>query len=364
MHDTATLYTPALETLPLAMWQKMLIKNRGCYLEPFFLDYGADPYGYVPLRQAVSSYLARGRTLNAPADSIVVTSYSRLDFFCRVLINPGDRVAVEDPCYPAARVILASYGAHLHPISVDGDGMQVDELLNLEEPVKLVYLTPTHNDPKGSVLSLERRTRLVEWASQTNTLIWENDFDSHLRYTSSPLPTLYELASGEFVIYVTSFWMTLGALVKLGFMVVPDRFRQTIRSALSLAHVDVSPLEASALTDFINEGHLEKCIHRNRITYRKRRQRLLSALMREFGSLIQIGKESCGFHLLVRFQSDLAEETILKCANTSGLPLASSAPYYMIDPVPNEFLVPFMDLTDDLDDRAKAFAGCLAGSCK
>lgn len=355
-HSTALIYTPPVKALPLTAWQKMLIKHRVCYDDPSFRDYGSDPLGYRPLRQAVADYLSRGRGLRVTADNIVVTSYSRLDFFCRLLLDQGDHVAIEDPSYPAARAILKSHGAVLHPISVDAEGLVVDQLLSLNVPLKMVYLTPTHNDPTGAMLSLSRREQLVKFAHATSTLIWENDFDSHLRYTAPLLPSLFDLAGGQSVVFSTSFWMTLGPLVSLGFMAVPTGCLPVLKRALSLAHLDASALEASALADFIEAGVLEKQMHRNRVAYRSKRQSLLSALVAEFGSRLVWGKESCGFHLLLRFPREYSAAAIVECAAGAQLPLTSSTSYYLCESPDNEFLCPFMNLPDvGIESRVQEF---------
>lgn len=359
VHGTAMLYTPEMSALPLSTWQKMLVKHRICYDHPSFRDYGSDPLGYLPLRQAMSAYLARSRSLRVLPENIVVTSYSRLDFFCRLLIDEGDHIAVENPSYPAVRAILKSHGAVLHPISVDAEGLNVDELARLPVPLKMVYLTPTHNDPTGAMLSLSRRERLVAFSSATNTLLWENHFDSHIRYTAPPLPSLFELAAGRLTVFSTSFWMALGPLVSLGFMAVPSSCLPVLRQALSLAHLDASALEASALADFIEAGHLEKQMHRGRIAYRQKRQALLSALISEFGNSLVSGKESCGFHLLLNFPSKISPEVILNSSAAAQLPLTASSPYYFTDSPNNQFLCPFMNLPENIEERVKRFAQLL-----
>lgn len=346
-HQQAYLVNRSTEQLPTKTWERIILRHRHCYeQEPGFLHYGADPLGYEPLREAIASYLVRARGVRCHRDQVVITSATRLDLICRLLLDPGDRVAIDDPCYPVNRRILQSHGAELHPVSIDEDGMQIEQLLNSRDAFKLVYTTPSHQDPTGAVLSLERRRSLLNWAHATGTYIWESDIDSQFRYGSKPIPALQGLDDGAQVIYSASMWAVMGPLVKLGYMVVPPAFIAMLKSVQAVINREVSILEQVALTDFINEGHLERYIHKTRVSYARKRQALFHALKLKLSEQVDVWKRGSGMHLLVRFDPSLSEDDICQAAQDAQLVLMSSRSYYMSEPQAGEFLIPFAALDE------------------
>ena len=119
-------------------------------------------------------------------DDVLVVSGSQqaLDLIARILIEPGDVVAVEDPGYPAAVAAFRAHGARIAPIPVDDQGIRTD---SLPRKAKLVYVTPSHQFPLGVALSLSRRRALLDWARKCNSVIIEDDYDSEFRYGGRPL---------------------------------------------------------------------------------------------------------------------------------------------------------------------------------
>ena len=121
------------------------------------LNYG-DAAGYWPLRDALASYLGQSRGVSCLPEQIVVTGGSQqaLDLVARVLLEPGDRVLLEDPCYQGARQVFAAAGARLISTRVDKEGLVLPNIT-----AKLAYVTPSHQFPTGAVLSLTRRLGLL-----------------------------------------------------------------------------------------------------------------------------------------------------------------------------------------------------------
>lgn len=307
------------------------------------LTYEADPFGHPKLREALCTYLSRARGVRATPDRLVIAPGSDviIDMVCRLLLDPGDMVAVENPGYPQPRRNFISSGANLLPIPVDGEGLMVDRLTRITTPVKMVYVTPAHQDPKGPVLSLERRMKLLEWAAEKNVIILEDDYDSEYRYGMKPVPAIQSLDTTGSVVYFSSFWRTLGPVVRLGFGIVPERMRANMRRSKTISGRDYPLLDQCALADFIEEGHFERHIHRTRALYSKRRQALVFSLVTHFGRLITVSKETAGLHLLVKFHESLDESAIEDCAYETKVPIKSTSGYYIGEPTPGEYLISF-----------------------
>jgi GntR family transcriptional regulator/MocR family aminotransferase len=356
-HHTAYLYHSCFDELPVNLWQKMLIRHRNSYHKlKTFSDLASNRFGYLPLREIIADYLLRARGIKCCAEQIIVTNSSRLDFFCRLLLNADDYVALENPTYPAARTIISSHKARIQTFPVDQKGLVVESLIESKTKYKLVHVSPSHNEPTGAMLSLARRKALVEWAQKENTIIWENDFDCHYRYASQPIPALAGLLENNVTFYSSSFWMSLRPLTSLGFLVIPKRYTSIFERAADLIHFDINPLEQCALADFIEEGHMERFLRRSNAVHAKRRQTLIHTMSTTFGKSICFSQESGSKHVLLQFKPNYSEQKIISAGNSSGLPIESTNPYYITSPVEGEFVIPFSLLdTESIPAKVSAF---------
>src|SRR5262245_5454338 len=162
---------PAVDDLPWLQWRRLTAR---CLRRASigFLSYGP-PQGYEPLRRAIADYLRPRRGVTCDPAHIVVVGGSQqaLDLIARVLVDPDDRLAIEDPHYPAARQVFTAAGARLVPIPVDGDGLDPNELWARAGGARLVYVTPSHQFPTGAVLPLERRLTLLDWAERARAFV-------------------------------------------------------------------------------------------------------------------------------------------------------------------------------------------------
>src|SRR5262249_23640872 len=182
---------PAAENLPLVKWQEALVRaTRTRTLRP--QDYRSDALGCEVLRKALADYVRRTRGITCSFEQIALFSsaQSALDLLSRLLINSGDLTAVENPGFPGVRRTFASHGATVCPVPIDKHGLMVSEL-SRQPATRLVYVTPSHHDPSGAVLSPVRRVQLLRWAQANQAIVIEDDFDCEYRYTDTPLPALF-----------------------------------------------------------------------------------------------------------------------------------------------------------------------------
>ncbi len=340
---------PTIDQLPLTRWKEMLYRATR-FQDGNMLTYNSDAFGYMPLREAIASYLIRSRSVNCTPDRICIFSGAQgaLDLIGRLLIDNGDAVALENPGFPGARRSMLTHGAEVISVPVDGQGMIVEHLQSLNQRIKLAYVTPSHHDPTGVVLSLPRRIALLDWAERTNAFIIEDDYDSEYRYGEKPMPSLQGLDEGDNTIYLSTFWKVLYPVVRIGYVVLPRRLVKVMERAKSLIERDFPLLEQKALTDFIDEGHLERHIKRTRVFYAKRRAALVQAVTKQFGKRIFISPVTAGMHLLVRFGSEqFDEQKVLAAASDAKVSLVSTANHYVSHPRQGEFLMGFAHLPEE-----------------
>ncbi len=336
-----THWRPDLERFPFALWRRLVMRHlRGAAHDLFdyrdLFDYPEQSAGYQPLRREIAAYVARSRAVHCTPEQVVIVNGSQqgLDLCVRLLLEPGDEVAFENPGYQGANRIFQAYGARLRPAGIDSDGIVIGDL---GRKARLVYVTPSHQFPTGVSMSLARRLELIEWARGQGAAIMEDDYDSEYRYSGAPLPSLQGLAHGVPVIYIGTFSKVMFPGLRIGYVIAPPRFIAALKRAKWLADRHTSLLDQAALTDFIHEGHLERHIRRMRRLYGRRREVLVDSLARHFGHKAKVQGDAAGMHLLVRFEDD----GIVQRAAAAKVLLMSASAYYLTSPPDGEFIFGF-----------------------
>jgi GntR family transcriptional regulator / MocR family aminotransferase len=340
---------PALQQFPIALWRKLL--SRHCSADTEWLDYALDAQGDLGLRTAIAHYLGRARAVQCKPEQIVLTNGTQqgLDLILRVLIEPGDQIALEDPTYLSARKVFLSHNVNLLPIPVDASGLAIEQLISQTSahPVRLLYVTPSHQFPTGATLSLSRRLALLQWAQQTGTMIIEDDYDSEYRYGDKPIPALQGLDSSDSVIYLGTFSKVLFPSLRIGYLVLPARLVPFITQAKWLSDRQLPMLEQKVLTDFIEAGHLESHVRKMRSHYDRLRQALVQALQQHFGSRVEILGEKAGIHVMVRFLLDMSGAEILARSLQAGVGIVPAAPCYLGAGGESEFILGYGELEEE-----------------
>jgi GntR family transcriptional regulator / MocR family aminotransferase len=306
----------------------------------------------VGLRTAIARYLGRARAVQCDPRQIVLTNGTQqgLDLILRVLIEPGDTIALEDPGYLSARRVFLSHQVNLLPIPVDASGLVVEYLTRLTTaglpPVRLLSVTPSHQFPTGATLSLSRRLALLQWAQQTGAIIIEDDYDSEYRYGDKPIPALQGLDSSNSVIYMGTFSKVLFPSLRIGYLVLPPQLVPFIAQAKWLSDRQLPMLEQKVLTDFIEAGHLESHIRKMRSHYDRRRQVLVQALQEHFGPQVTILGEKAGIHVMVRFSLDRSGAEIMARSLQAGVGIVPASPCYLTDGGEREFILGYGELEE------------------
>lgn len=278
-----------------------------------------DSQGYRPLRVQMQDYLRRTRGINAALGRIIPFSATELELLFRLLIRPGDSVALENPCDPRIKELCALNGASVQQIRVDSSGLCVSDLERLQSPVKLIYVTPSHQNPSGVNMSLERRHELLNWAKGKDAIIIEDDTCSEYVYSSAPQPSIHALSTSDSVIYISSAWKLLEPLVKVRFIVIPQRLNNAFKKAKGLLGADIGVLEQMILSDILQDGRLERHLFKVKNTLCKRRQTLIFNLAQKFGRELSISKTQSGTHIHATFGGQLSSQMIVDIAGKSGL---------------------------------------------
>lgn len=322
---------PDWDTFPRQIWGRLTarqVRERSRELA----SYG-DPAGYRPLREAVATHLGQTRGVRCTAEQVVVVNGSQqgADLLIRLVLDPGDDAALEDPGYAGAALALRAHGMRVRPVPVDDDGIDVPALPPVTDPAapRLVYVTPSHQFPTGATLSLPRRLRLLEWAARRGALIIEDDYDSDFRYSGRPLESLQGLDTHGVVAYVGSFSKALFPPLRVGFVVLPPHLVEPFVAAKWLADRQTATLDQQVLADFILDGHFERHLRRMRRLYQSRRDALLQALRTHLGDLVTPGGDGAGLHLVGWLPPDADAAGIADAAALLGVAALPLDPYYL-----------------------------------
>ncbi|MGM3309577.1 PLP-dependent aminotransferase family protein [Anabaena sp. WFMT] len=235
----------------------------------------------------------------------------------------------------------------LHSVPVDDSGLMVEKLANsYEERIRMVYVTPSHQFPTGSTLSLPRRLELLLWAQQHDALILEDDYDSEYRYGDRPIPALQGLDQSDCVIYIGTFSKVLFPSLRIGYLVVPPHLVSLFAQVKWLSDRQLPTLEQKVLAEFIADGYLESHIRKMRSLYDQRRQVLVQALNTHFGEQVTIFGENAGIHIMVKFDTHLSDETIIERAERVGVGLMSARSSYLNSWSQGEFIFGYAELDE------------------
>lgn len=309
---------PALDHFPRKIWSQL---TQRIYSQADASQFGYDsPEGRLELREALSHYLLRTRGVRCGPDQLLITSGAAqaLSILAKLLISPGARVIVEDPVTNEVQSIYSRSGAEFIPIPVDEYGIQTG-LLPPDERPAFVLVTPSHQFPLGSILSIQRRISLIHFARSSDCYIVEDDYDSEFRYTGTPVSSLQGL-DPERVIYIGTFSKILSPALRLGYMILPSALISASRLTKRLSDLHSPTLDQLVLARFIEEGHLERHIMKMKRLYRKRRDTLIHCLRNTFGNCIHILGDATGLHIVVEFPDiDVTDNSIMQSLEQAGV---------------------------------------------
>ena len=309
---------PDARRFPLQTWRRLLAAE----FRPSAVGRGGygEPAGHAGLREAIARYFGLSRGIQADPQDVIVTNGTQqaVDLIARVLVAPGDAVAVEDPGYGPPRRLLATLGLRVARVPVDAEGLVVDAI---PAKTRLVYVSPSHQFPLGVSMSLRRRIALIEWANRAGAAIIEDDYDSEFRFAGRPIEPLHALDVHGRVLYVGSFSKTMLPTLRLGFIVAPPSLREALATAKYLADWH-SPLAIqAAMARFLADGHFARHVRKMRTVYQARHALIVETLTASMADDLEVVASSVGLHLaaLARRVSAPQLARVLRRASDAGV---------------------------------------------
>lgn len=299
---------PAL--LP-ADWLRESLQEVAGQLQGRSLQYGATE-GLLALREA-SAALLQERGLAAQANDLLITTGSQqaIDLLARVLVEPGEGIAVESFNYPAALQAFRFAGARLVEVPTDAQGMDVDRLepiLQADRP-RVLYVVPNFANPTGAVMPLARRLRLLALAAHYGVTLIEDDPYGELWFDAAPPPSLAQLnqqaGSPAQVAYMTSYSKVVAPALRLGVLLAPADITRGVVLAKQAADVHSGSLEQLTLAAMLASGRLGLHLDLLRPAYAAKGRALADALHAHCGGLLEFDKPQGGMFIWAKLPAGL-----------------------------------------------------------
>lgn len=301
--------------LPVSQWHKLSNK---CFKEAQseLSSYGPT-FGEYGLRDEILKYLQYYRGIECSSSQIIIGAgvHYCLGMLCQLLGN-STPVAMEDPGYHVTRFTFENHGFTVNPITLDSQGLNVKELSLTNS--KAVYVTPSHQYPLGIIMPISRRLQIIDWATKNDSIIIEDDYSCHLRYNTKPVQSLQSLC-GDKVVYIGSFSKFLFPSIRLAFMILPENLMDKFSALFNGYPPSVAWPIQKTLELFMKEGHWESYLRKNNKQQKKKHDKLVDLLNKNFGDRISIYGMNAGLHLLVQAKWDTTEEELIDKANQSGV---------------------------------------------
>lgn len=312
---------------PFSTWAKL--SRRILSEEQEHLLQAVPPSGLLALRKEIVRYLYEFRSIKILPEQIIIGAGT--EYLLSLLVQLLGRekcCAVEEPGYKKTRKILIQNGMSVKSISMKKDGISIKELY--ESEADIVHVTPSHHFPLGIVMSVNCRASLLNWAMQSSErYIIEDEYDSELRFSGTPIPALYSMDSGNHVIYMNTFAKTLAPSLRISYMILPFTLLKKYQEQLQFYANTVPSFEQYTLASFLREGYFERHLNRMKKTYRKRKDQILFLIRNhKLASYLKIKGENSGLHFLLETHLGLSEKDLIETAESVGVHISGLSYYY------------------------------------
>jgi 2-aminoadipate transaminase len=318
---------PAPECLPvddLAECARAVLERDGRRV----LNYGPAA-GYEPLRERL------GERHGVDAGRVLVSNGSLEAFalLARLLLADAaaPRVLVEGPTYDRPLRILADLGADVKPIPFGDDGLDLgalERVLETGPPPAFLYSIPTFQNPSGRTQPYGVRRRLVELARERELLLLEDDPYALVRFEGEPLPSLFELAEGEGVVYTSSFSKVASPGLRVGYVVAPAQLAGRLEELATRTYLAPSFLAQATVWEYLQQGLFEPNLERIRGLLRLRRDAMLEALENALPAGVRWSKPEGGYFVWLELPEGADAANLLARSEAAGVTFVKGSDFY------------------------------------
>lgn len=312
---------PPLDIFPVNQWKNLSNKY---WKEIKFSNLSYSPSsGMDRLKNNIANYLKLTRNIHCDPVQVIIVSGSLQSIYLlgSILLNPRDKVILEDPSFPNVSAILTGLMANIIGAPLDTEGIDIAYLNKNQVKAKLIHVTPSCQYPMGIKMSEARREELVAFASKNKSLIIENDYEHELHNYHKPLPAIYSLDKESRTIYLGTFNRMLHPSLRIGYMVVPHHLKAPLEIMLKHSHRFVAPSIQFVLNQFIEKKYLHSHVLNLIETVSER----ASFFKQNFTTIFQdtplqlVENETLSLQTLIQLNEEIKEEEILKILTQNNI---------------------------------------------
>lgn len=317
------------ECFPKAAWKKHMLEVLALPHSSAQMTQYQDKQGNHSLRCELQKYLYQTRGVVCTVEQILIgcgLHYS-LDVLCKLLAS-HKRIAMEEPGYNGAQEVFQNNGFSIRHIPLTPYGLDLSPLKTWAVPI--VYVTPSHQFPYGTVLPISKRRELLEWAAEANAYIIEDDYDSEYRYDANPIPSLQSIDGHERVIYIGTFSKSLSPSLRINYMVLPKSLLPAYHQMFSTYSSPVTWLTQEVLASFLRSGDYTRHVRRMCAAYRKRHDVFVQQLSQQFEQSIMLHGQGAGLHFLLEFGEGVEAEGLIRRAEKAGVRVYPVTPFWSV----------------------------------
>ena len=333
---------PAASALPdeaCAELARELLLEKGKTL----LQYGATE-GYGPLRESLAPYLKDRFSFTCAPDEIlpVTGSTQAMDLLCKALIDPGDKVVVENPTFLGNMQAIRLYQAQLVPVDSDEDGIKVDELEEVfkKEHPKMLYVIPTFQNPTGRTLSLARRRKIAELAAQYGVVIAEDDPYRDLRYTGEELPAIKSFDTEGWVAFMGSFSKVISPGLRVGFLAANKTLLRKCTIGKQSSDVHTANLNQAIVDAYLRRDLLAPHVQRICLSYAEQMNTMLG-LLAKCGGVARYIRPQGGLFIFAELNDGMDAGKLLTACVDRGVAYVPGTHFYAFGGHENTFRLNF-----------------------
>lgn len=305
------------ESFDVKMWKRLygsvLIEQK----ESLFIS--GDPQGEEDLREKICEFVQRTRGVRCSRDQIVVGAGIQylLGILCSLLKKEHHSIAMEYPGFIQAKNVFEDYHMDIVSIPVSKEGIDIKKLK--DSHAKMVYISPSHQYPTGSVMPIDKRLEILNWSRENDGIIIEDDYDCLLRYESLPIPALQGLDKGGQVIYLGSFSKILLPSIRISYMILPENILKKYISQKNRYAQSSSKIEQLTLARFMEKGCFGKHLRRIRKIYSKKNEKIVDFIKKQGKDKIHILGHDSGLHMMFEIKTDKTRQEIIKEAQKTNI---------------------------------------------
>lgn len=266
------------------------------------------------LREEIANFVNTMRGGHTDAQQVIVGAGVQylLGILIGIIEEDYNIVAVEKPGFNKAEFVFEDYNFNIKHIEITDNGFPISVLRKSDAEV--IYISPSHQYPLGTIMPVNKRMDLLDWAYKKNGLIIEDDYDSLIRYGGMPIPSLQGLDKNDCVVYLGSFSKMLLPSLRISFMVIPKKLLPKYNKIKNRHTQSTSKIDQLVLAHFMKEGYMVKHLRKIKRIYKRKNSSLISNLKDIFKDKLEVISSDSGLHIVCEVKTHKDEQQIIKDA--------------------------------------------------